>query len=520
VSYRVLIPTAGIGSRLKSLTQYLNKSLVSIANRPTICHVIEQFPNDCEFVIALGYKGDLVRDFLEMAYPNRNFLFESVSQYEGVGSGLGLSILACEKHLSEPFVFISCDTLVKGNIPIPDHNWMGSAEVDNLSQYRTLKISNNQVLNICEKGELEENLKAYIGLAGIYSYQDFWKSMNEGVDAILQGESYAMRSLLDVFHMSSYVFDWYDTGNLETLSKARKVYSDPGEPNILEKENEAIWFVGKRVIKFSEDKKFISNRVKRAEKLKGFVPQIFQSKSNMYSYEMVSGDVLSNVVNKEIFESFLSYSQNFWTKSTLDGKERSKFKDKCLSFYKNKTYERIELFYSNFKKSDNVTRVNGVNCPPLGQLLDCIDWNWICDGIPGRFHGDFHFENILWSGNEKKFTFLDWRQDFAGDINIGDIYYDFAKLMHGLIVNHGVIARNQYEASWINSEINFELIIKDELIECQEIFLNWLSLNGYDQKKVKVMTALIYLNIAALHHHPYSILLYGLGKEMLTKEYK
>jgi len=75
MGYRVLIPTAGTGSRLGNLTQYVNKSLVSIANRPTICHVIEQFPQDAEFVIALGHKGYLVREFLGLAYPTRRFFF-------------------------------------------------------------------------------------------------------------------------------------------------------------------------------------------------------------------------------------------------------------------------------------------------------------------------------------------------------------------------------------------------------------------------------------------------------------
>jgi hypothetical protein len=42
--------------------------------------------------------------------------------------------------------------------------------------------------------------------------------------------------------------------------------------------------------------------------------------------------------------------------------------------------------------------------------------------------------------------------------------------------------------------------------------------NNYDPKKVKVLTALIYLNIAALHHYPYSLLLYGLGKKILKEE--
>ena len=75
MSYRVVIPTAGIGSRLEGLTKYINKSLVGIANRPTISHLIEQFPEDCEFVIALGHKGKLVRDFLELAYPDKKFFF-------------------------------------------------------------------------------------------------------------------------------------------------------------------------------------------------------------------------------------------------------------------------------------------------------------------------------------------------------------------------------------------------------------------------------------------------------------
>ena len=45
MTYRVVIPTAGIGSRLEKLTKHINKSLVAIANRPIMSHLIEQFPN-------------------------------------------------------------------------------------------------------------------------------------------------------------------------------------------------------------------------------------------------------------------------------------------------------------------------------------------------------------------------------------------------------------------------------------------------------------------------------------------
>ena len=75
MSYRVVIPTAGIGSRLGELTKNLNKSLLSINNRPIISYIIDQFPKNSEFVVALGYKGELVKQFLELAYPEKKIFF-------------------------------------------------------------------------------------------------------------------------------------------------------------------------------------------------------------------------------------------------------------------------------------------------------------------------------------------------------------------------------------------------------------------------------------------------------------
>ena len=60
--YKVFIPTAGIGSRLGDLTSSINKSLVALDNKPIISHIINLFPRDAEFVIALGYKGEIVKE--------------------------------------------------------------------------------------------------------------------------------------------------------------------------------------------------------------------------------------------------------------------------------------------------------------------------------------------------------------------------------------------------------------------------------------------------------------------------
>ena len=124
------------------------------------------------------------------------FFFANVDLYKGKGSGLGLSLLACEQYLQEPFVFLSCDTLVKELIPEPDHDWMGFSQIEDLAQYRTLNVVNGNVAEICEKGAIRENLKAYIGLSGVHSYKKFWQAMHSGGTlAIDQGESYGMKSI-------------------------------------------------------------------------------------------------------------------------------------------------------------------------------------------------------------------------------------------------------------------------------------------------------------------------------------
>ena len=519
MGYRVCIPTAGTGSRLGDLTKYVNKSLVGIANRPTLCHIIEKFPSDTEFVLALGHKGELVRDFIGLAYPNRTFFFADVQPFEGPDSGLGLSLLACQDYLQQPFIFISCDTLVGEDIPAPDVNWMAYGDVTDLNPYRTLLVDGNHVSDICEKGlGKSESHKAYIGLAGIKDYETFWNSMLQGEDEAIQtGEVHGLRKLLNSV-MSAHKFTWFDTGNLGALEHVRDVYREPDAPNILEKANEAIWFVGTQVIKFSDDQTFIANRVKRVEELRGYVPNVSGSTANMYRYQKIEGKVMSEVVSIPLFADLLEHCNTFWTRKSLVVAEATEFKNTCLAFYRIKTFERVELFYRNFGHQDGLELINSQSMPSLESLLSDLDWNWLADGLAGRFHGDFHFENILWDAEQRRFTFLDWRQDFGGDLSTGDIYYDFAKLLHGLIISHDLIAGNFYKAEWGQDEITFDFHRKQILVECEEYFKSWLEAQGHDTKKVRVLTALIFLNIASLHHYPYSLLLFALGKSMLSKE--
>ena len=519
MSYKVVIPTAGTGSRLDRLTKYLNKSLVSLAYRPVLSHLIDQFPKDCVFVIVLGYKGHLVRDFLKIAYPKRTFQFTTVDPYIGPNSGLGRSLLCSEKFLQEPFVFISCDTLVKESIPAPKVNWMGYHKVKNVKSYRTLQIKNQRVYKIFEKGANTKDQEAYIGFAGIKDYNIFWDAMHKGDDTpILQGEVCGMRGVIEKESVSAHFFTWYDTGNLDSLNRAQKAYSKENEPIILHKEKEAIWFVGKQVIKFSDDEVFIKNRVKRALLLKDYVPKVIKSSKNMYAYNKVKGRILSDSITLPIMNILLDHCKNFWRLCSLNEDQRKTFNQICLKFYKDKTYDRLNSFYKKYNQLDSDNIINGEHVPSLHDMFIEMDWDNIANGIPCRFHGDFHFENILWAEHNETFSFLDWRQDFGGNLEIGDIYYDLSKLMHGLIVNHQVIHNNNYSVDWNNSRIEYTFLRKQILVECEDRLNYWCITNKFDLKKIRILTALIYLNIAVLHEHPYSILLYALGKRMLYLE--
>ena len=227
---------------------------------------------------------------------------------------------------------------------------------------------------------------------------------------------------------------------------------------------------------------------------------------------------MSEVVTLPLFDLLLETCKGFWERHEQTDEEAEAFQQTCNRFYKIKTEERIELFYRNYGRQDSSEKINGEAMPKLVELLESIDWDWMRQGLPGRFHGDFHFENILWSSDEERFVLLDWRQEFGGNLTTGDIYYDLAKLMHGLIIAHELIARNLYKVEWKDDEIHYDFHRKQVLVECECVFNDWLIHEGYDLKKVRVLTALVYLNIAALHHYPYCLLLYALGKRMLKVE--
>ena len=132
--YKIFISTAGIGSRVSSLTN-INKALLPVKSEAVISRIINKFPKNIELVIAIGYQKNIIKDFLKIRFPKRKIKFVDIKKYKGLGSGPGFTLLQCRKYLQCPFIYSSTDTLVKEKIQLPSKNWIGISEVNETRKF-------------------------------------------------------------------------------------------------------------------------------------------------------------------------------------------------------------------------------------------------------------------------------------------------------------------------------------------------------------------------------------------------
>ena len=163
---------------------------------------------------------------------------------------------------------------------------------------------------------------------------------------------------------------------------------------------------------------------------------------------------------------------------------------------------------------------DGRICDDYRPDLEASGYTFAPTDIARKFSVEGHIlvtkEKSVDSYEKFSFCLLDWRQDFAGNLNYGDIYYDLAKLNHGLIISHEIINKNLFEISKTGDTVTYEFFRKQSIVRCQDYFIKWIELKGYDLHKVNILTALVFINNSPLHHFPYNLLLFYQGKSMLA----
>lgn len=508
----VLILAAGLGSRLRNLTKKINKALLPINNRAIISHIIDKFPKNYEFIIAIGYKGDVVEEYCKLSHPNHKFKFITIDNIDGEGSGPGYSALQCKDYLQRPFYITTCDCLIDSPLPHLDGNWLGVYPTAFPEKYSTLKSDDKQNIIDYKNKSIEGFESAFIGLGGIWDYNVFWNQLEINIKNGEIVSAFENPSEYPTFKIKK--LKWLDAGNLDDLNKTREYFKDT--PLSLQKDNNEITYKeGDLFIKFTPNKTILENRVKRATVLKNKIPSNLKSTSNFIYYNWEDGNTLYEIDSFEIYTKFLDELTNL---KTYDLPEIAEYTN---LFYVNKTEDRLNLFL-NKNNNDYYSlnhEVNGIKLPSMEHILNNIDLSLLNDTIFYKtFHGDLQFDNIIWNEAKQQFTYIDWRESFGGNTDGGDIYYDLAKLYGGSIIPYNVM-KNEDNITLIEGSysVQYDYQVSTNLTKFKTYFENWIVENGYSLYKVKFITGLIFLNMSPLHDDKFSKMLWFKSIEILNE---
>lgn len=126
---QTIILCGGQGTRLKEETEYKPKPMVKIGDKPILWHIMQIYAHYgySEFVLALGFKGNVIRDYflnyevynndftVRLGHPDKDIQFHTKLQEEsnwrvtlvetGEKSLTGTRIKLCEKYIKGDLFF-------------------------------------------------------------------------------------------------------------------------------------------------------------------------------------------------------------------------------------------------------------------------------------------------------------------------------------------------------------------------------------------------------------------------------
>ena len=297
-NFKFCILAAGKGTRNNDVDG-LHKALLPLENKPVISHIIDKLDKKIEVIIALGYKSEQVKTYLNTVYEDRKITYVDIDNYDGEGSGPGYSLLCCKDKLQTPFIFTSVDTIVKEDIAFNfvSENWLGVSEV---------KLDESMNYCLVQGSKYLENLyygtgnRAYVGMAGIHDYENYWKSLENR--KIVKDEYQVIHGFDGLKHIKLIDFTWYDTGNNKSYYETKKVFCNDVVAN---KSDEAIFIDKGKVVKYFNDSEKAKLRVERTKYLNGNCPDITVVNENMYYYDYIDGELLSNISDESLMRKFL-----------------------------------------------------------------------------------------------------------------------------------------------------------------------------------------------------------------------
>ncbi len=167
---KAIIPVAGYGTRLEPHTKRYQKTLLPLAGKPALDHILEPlFKSGIdEIVFIVGHLKEQVID--HMKKYNGEFTFIEQKERLGLGhavlTGLATSDEPVLVQLGDTIFNIDYNKLISNNT-----NIIGVDEVDDPARFGIVELENDRIVNFFEK---HPNPPSNLAISGIYYF------INEG----------------------------------------------------------------------------------------------------------------------------------------------------------------------------------------------------------------------------------------------------------------------------------------------------------------------------------------------------
>jgi bifunctional UDP-N-acetylglucosamine pyrophosphorylase/glucosamine-1-phosphate N-acetyltransferase len=103
-----VILAAGLGTRMRPLTETIPKPLVPVCGKPLLDHVIDALPSSVdELILVIGYKGEMIREHCGNEYKGRKVHYVEQTEQNGTAKALWL----CKDLIKGRFLLLFADDI-------------------------------------------------------------------------------------------------------------------------------------------------------------------------------------------------------------------------------------------------------------------------------------------------------------------------------------------------------------------------------------------------------------------------
>jgi len=221
-----VIPVAGVGSRLRPHTHTVPKSLINVAGKPMLAHILDELEKIGidEAVFVIGHMGDKIADYVRTKHPKLKSTFVEQPDPKGLGHAIWLTKAAVGDR---PALIVLGDTIFRADFKgVLDGgiSSIGVKEVEDPRRFGVAIVENGRIARLVEKPDTPISKLAIVGIYYLIHSGLLYNCLDELIDRgqTTKGE-YQLTDALELMlkkgePMTVFNVDgWYDCGKTETL---------------------------------------------------------------------------------------------------------------------------------------------------------------------------------------------------------------------------------------------------------------------------------------------------------------